>query len=276
MLSPKSENMGPDWRITSVDIDKTLDFVKKMESKTYVRKRIRDNISLPPPEITHDLIWEGMFDCLLSTRQKSGPDSPIAKFLTQIPFPLHYEICIKQENPERFISEQLGAQKGIQYYNKIARFAVSNLEWLENGGWDKIDSWILPLKKQREKSPETWHQKTERDASRNLSDFLWGIGPKQSRNYLQLLGLTRYEIPLDSRFVNWFSENEFPLLFDSVPISMVDRKLINQRLSVPYWYDGILDRLQELCLKCNILPVVLDACVFASFDPDWKAEKIPF
>lgn len=268
--------MGPDWKITSDDIDKTLDFVKKMESRNYVKKRIQCNISSPSPVITHDLIWEGMFDCLLSTRQKSGPDSPIAKYLTQVPFPLSYELCIKQKNPERFISEQLGAQKGIQYKNKIAKFAVSNLGWLENGGWDKIDSWILPLKNQREKSPEPLHQKTEREACRNLSDSLLGIGPKQSRNYLQLLGLTRYEIPLDSRFVNWFGENEFPLLFDGIPIRLVNRKLVNQRLSVPYWYDGILDRLQELCLKCNILPVILDACVFASFDPDWKEEKIPY
>ena len=32
-----------------------------------------------------------------------------------------------------------------------------------------------------------------------MSERLAGFGPKQARNLLQGLGLTRYEIPIDSR-----------------------------------------------------------------------------
>ena len=33
-----------------------------------------------------------------------------------------------------------------------------------------------------------------------------GIGPTRARNLLQSLGLTRYEIPLDSRVVRWLRD----------------------------------------------------------------------
>ncbi len=268
--------MGPDWKITESDIHKTRNFIQSMKSREYVKKRICMNVSLPAPEVTHDLIWEGMFDCLLSTRQKSGPGSPIAKFLCRNPFPLPYATCVQHENTAEYISSKLGAEKGVQYKNKIGKFAEKNLDWLENGGWEEVDKWITVLQKQRGENPLPEHQKAEREIARNFSDAFLGIGPKQSRNYLQLLGLIRYEIPLDSRFVSWFLLNEFPILFDGKPIRSVDHKIIIQRLSVPYLYEGILDRVQELCFRCGILPVVLDACVFASFDPEWEGEKIPF
>jgi hypothetical protein len=47
----------------------------------------------------------------------------------------------------------------------------------------------------------------ERIVARVLDEQLRGIGPKQSRNLLQELGLTRYEIPLDSRVAGWLNEN---------------------------------------------------------------------
>jgi len=268
--------MGPDWTISNNDVEKTLSFVHEMMVKSYVGKRIKNNISFPPPEISRSLIWEGMFDCLLSTRQKSGPDSPIAIFLNEDPFPLAYETCVRQENLEVFIKDIIGSHPSIQYKNNIARFATHNLLWLEKGGWNTVDQWLRPLQEQRKTDPKPDHKTSERGVSHNFDEVFLGIGPKQSRNYLQLLGLTRYEVPVDSRFINWIIANEFPLLFDGKPIQALERKIINQRLSVPYWYDRILDKLQELCDKCQILPVILDACVFASFDPDWESEKIPF
>jgi hypothetical protein len=268
--------MGPDWEISDTDIDTTLSFVHEMMGKNYVKKRIRDNIAFPPPEISQLLIWEGMFDCLLSTRQKSGPGSAIAMFLNQNPFPLPYGTCVGQDDPESFIRDTIGSHRSIQYKNKIAQFAAHNLRWLETGGWVKIDQWLLPLQLQRKANPQPNHKISERQASHDFDEAFLGIGPKQARNYLQLLGLTRYEIPIDSRFIKWIVANEFPLLFDGKPVQSLDRKIINQRLSVPYWYDGILDRLQELCNRCDILPVVLDGCVFASFDGEWEEGKIPF
>ncbi|MDO9324010.1 MAG: hypothetical protein Q7T80_03535 [Methanoregula sp.] len=218
-----------------------------------------------------------MFDCLLSTRQKSGPNSPIAIFQNQKPYPLTYEICVQQSDVEDFIRNQIGTNPSIQYKNKIANFATHNLKWLEtDGGWEKLDRWLLPLKEQRKTKPHLSHKSFEREVANNFNFYFKGIGPKQSRNYLQLLGLTRYEIPIDSRFVNWIIANQFPLYLDGLHIGSLERNIINTRLSTPFWYDSILDKLQELSSKCNILPVELDGCVFASFDKEWEVGKIPF
>jgi hypothetical protein len=269
--------MALDWEISQGDVRKTKEFIKRNESKVYARKRVKDNISLPAPEINRRIIWECMFDCLLSTRQKSGPGSPIAIFQNQNPYPLAYELCVQQEDVENFIRTQIYTNPSIQYRNKIAKFAAFNLTWLEKyGGWEKIDEWVKPLKEQRSMNPDPIHQRAERDVAHKFDEYFKGIGPKQSRNYLQLLGLTRYEIPIDSRFLNWITANEFPLYFDGTHIQDLDRNTINTRLSTPFWYDSILDKLQELSLKCSILPVVLDGCVFASFDREWKEGEIPF
>jgi hypothetical protein len=125
-------------------------------------------------------------------------------------------------------------------------------------------------------NPDPSHQRNEREVAHNFDVYFKGIGPKQSRNYLQIMGLTRYEIPIDSRFVNWIIANQFPLFLDGTHIGSLERNTINTRLSTPYWYDSILDKLQDLSSKCNILPVVLDGCVFASFDEEWKEGEIPF
>lgn len=269
--------MGLDWEISQDDVRKTVDFIKQNESRVYARKRVKDNISFPPPDINREIIWECMFDCLLSTRQKSGPKSPIAVFQNQKPYPLAYDDCLKQTDVEEFIRTQISTNPSIQYKNKIAKFAAYNLKWLEkHNGWDQINEWLKPLIEQRKGNPEPHHQRVEREVSHKFDEYFKGIGPKQSRNFLQLLGLTRYEIPIDSRFVNWITANQFPLFFEGVPISSLDRNTINTRLSTLYWYDSILDKLQELSGKCGILPVVLDGCVFASFDEEWKEGEIPF
>lgn len=265
------------WEISENDVKKTLNFIKQNKSKIYARKRVKDNIDFPPPEINREVIWECMFDCLLSTRQKSGPNSPIAIFQNQKPYPLKYEICAQQSNVEDFIRNQIGTNPSIQYKNKIANFAAHNLTWLgKDGGWEKLDRWLQPLKEQRKTKPQLSHKSFEREVANNFNLYFKGIGPKQSRNYLQLLGLTRYEIPIDSRFINWIIANQFPLYLDGVYIGSLDRNKINTRLSTLFWYDSILDKLQELSTKCSILPVELDGCVFASFDEEWKEGEIPF
>jgi len=269
--------MGLDWEISLSDVEKTKEFIKQNESKVYARKRVKDNITIPLPEINREIIWECMFDCLLSTRQKSGPGSPIAVFQNQKPYPLAYEKCLHQENVEEFIRTQIGTNPSIQYKNKIAKFATYNLTWFEKyGGWDKIDAWLKPLMEQRKMNPELLHQRKEREVAHKFCESFMGIGPKQSRNYLQIFGLTRYEIPIDSRFIRWILENQFPLYFDGTHISALERNVLNTRLSTPYWYDLIVDKLQELSSKCGILPVVLDGCVFASFDREWNEGEIPF
>jgi len=103
----------------------------------------------------------------------------------------------------------------------------------------------------------------ERQAVDFVDDHFYGFGPKQSRNLLQSLGLTRYEIPIDSRIIKWLNEFGFPLRLSSP--ALADR---------PY-HCFVMEGFQEICRACEVMPCVLDAAIFASFDKEgWTEEKI--
>jgi len=72
-----------------------------------------------------------------------------------------------------------------------------------------------------------------------------GIGPNQSRNMVQLPWLTRFEIPLDSRFMKWFQMVEV-LRTDNV-------KALACAISYPKVYKMLLDRVEDFALSIEIL-----------------------
>jgi len=104
---------------------------------------------------------------------------------------------------------------------------------------------------------------SEREAAEFINNQFKGFGPKQSRNLLQSLGLTKYEIPIDSRITKWLNRFGFPV------------KLSAQALSDPNYYKFVSDGVQQLCAQSGVYPCVLDAAIFASFDKGgWSGENI--
>jgi hypothetical protein len=97
--------------------------------------------------------------------------------------------------------------------------------------------------------PDSTQKDLERKTAHLLSDRLAGIGPKQARNILQELGLTRYEIPIDSRVAGWLGEN----LGWNIP---------NSDLSDAKGYEFWLDRIQATCDSAGVLPTLFDAAAF--------------
>ena len=106
------------------------------------------------------------------------------------------------------------------------------------------------------------HKNGERSAAAAVDEGFEGIGPKQSRNLWQSLGLTRYEIPLDSRVAKWLKKAKFPLSVSPNLLADTD------------YYNFVLDGVQLLCAKSNVLPCIFDAAVFASYDPEWNVGQI--
>jgi hypothetical protein len=95
--------------------------------------------------------------------------------------------------------------------------------------------------------------KIEREAAEFLAAHLKGIGPKQSRNLLRALGLSRYEVPIDSRVMRWLNDFGFPI------------ELSATSLSVPKYFNLVSDVFQRLARSGGLRPCVLDATTFASF-----------
>ena len=105
----------------------------------------------------------------------------------------------------------------------------------------------------------------ERKLADELDDLFHGFGPKQSRNFLQALGLTKYEIPLDSRIIGWLNNFGFPI------------KLNSKSLGDKAYYHFVSDGIQALCEKAKIYPCMFDAAVFSSYDKgEWKEGNVRF
>ena len=89
-----------------------------------------------------------------------------------------------------------------------------------------------------------------------------GFGPKQARNLWQWLGLTRYEIPIDSRVAKWVNGGNLSFKIDS------------KKLGAGRYYELLADQIRVICVAAEVLPCVLDACIFAAADGGWDAESV--
>ena len=242
------------WEIESHDIEQVKNFYNSYLKNPFVQNRIRRNIETSSIRVTKEDFFIAMISCLLTTQQRSGPNSAVTKFINTEPFPLNYQICISQTNLEIYAKKLMSNFGGLRRYNKIVDELVFNLNLLEENLWSDIFELINGL--QSVKSAQK-----ERNAADFINDKLKGFGPKQSRNLLQSLGLTKYEIPIDSRITKWLNKFNFPI------------KLSAGALSDRNYYNFVSDGFQKLCEKCGIIPCVLDAIIFTSFDGNNWTEK---
>jgi len=241
------------WDINDNDINRVNDFVAQ-HNNAFVAYRISKNINRHNIRIDKNRILKSLIMCLLTSQQRSGPNSPIGVFLRQHPFPLTEEIISVESNLENFLQATL-KQNGLnRFIKKIPNYFATNYDRLRKNNW-KILNDIEGLNGQSTKE-------TERIIADNLHDTLIGLGPKQSRNFLQALGLTKYEIPIDSRITDWLNDFGFPVTLKSTALQ--DKG----------YYHFVSDGIQILCDRAGIFPCVLDAAIFSSFDNnEWTEEN---
>lgn len=244
------------WKPTMSEVRRLRRFVEDARRDPFVRARAQRNLAKAKREISRPAFWHALVGALLTTQQKSGPDSAVARFLRTRPFPLTYQVCCSQRRVDAFVTRTLSAFGGIRRSTRIGKELVVNLTKLEDGLWQEVLDQLNSLR------PLATAEK-ELEAAVFLDDKLMGLGPKQSRNLLQGLGLTRYEIPIDSRLTKWLNEFGFPIHLSAPALS--DR----------YYYGPVSQGIQKLCEAAKVMPCILDAAVFASFDNGgWKVGNI--
>lgn len=248
--------MKIEWIISNNDIELIQEFVRSQSDKTFVKNRITLNLERPIPSLNKEIFWKSMVTCLLTTQQRSGPKSSVSIFANSEPFPLSYSICRFQDNLAEFVEGTITEFGGLRRGKSIGKEVNHNLNWLEREGWQEIEDYVESLLACRRRSPKPGDKHVERSAAYLAIDQLKGFGPKQSRNLWQDLGFTRYEIPIDSRITKWFNRNGFPI------------KLSANALSDSNYYDFVMDGIQELCHRSEVLPCVVDAAIFTSFDEE--------
>lgn len=244
------------WQIEPEDIAKVKEFFDLHRDNAFVKMRIATNLMDDKPPVTKEVFWEVMISCLLTTQQRSGPDSSVSRFISTNPFPLRHELCREQANLDTFVTGVLSKFGGLRRSTTIGREAKANSTYLESDGWQATSEVLENVRLHQ--SPES-----ERHAARYVDENFQGFGPKQSRNLLQGLGLSRFEVPIDSRITKWLNEFGFPV------------KLTANALSDRNYFEFVSDGFQRLAEACGIAPCVLDAAIFSSFDGDgWTEENV--
>lgn len=244
------------WKVTEQDIQQVLSFMAKYKNDPMVKNRIERNVNGIGIDLSESIVWFSLVSCLLTTQQRSGPDSAVTKFITTTPFPLDYELCVSKPDLGAYSKKVIRDFGGLRFHNRLSEQIETNFSLLEGGLWNKTISLL----------DETWQSNKasqERDAANFIDDKFKGFGPKQSRNLLQSLGCTKYEIPIDSRITKWLNKFGFPV------------KLTAGALSDRNYYQFVSAGIQALCKECGIYPCVLDAAIFVSYDEGgWREENL--
>jgi N-glycosylase/DNA lyase len=192
------------WVIEVGDIEKVKELLDQQRASLFVRRRVERNLRDEKPLPSKDKIWHQMVACLLTTQQRSGPRSAVTRLILTKPFPLAYGTCCRETDVEAFTKKLLTAFGGLRRTNKIASELAANLRLLEKRLWKQTMGVLDGLRRNQQVS-------AERETADFIADHFAGFGPKQSRNLLQSLGLTRYEVPIDSRIIKWLNALRFPL-----------------------------------------------------------------
>ena len=245
------------WHVTASDAGRIKRLLSDSRSHPLVRARRERNLAAQRPRVRLPGFWHALCGALLTTQQRSGPKSPVTRFLAARPFPLSYARVSAARDIAGYVTGELTRFGGIRRSTNIGAELVANHEKLSAGLWKQLDPMLARLS-------SSVNAALEREVANVLNDSLMGIGPKQSRNLLQGLGLTRYEIPLDSRLMKWLNEFGFPLQLNATALS--DR----------HYYEFVSDGVQALCGAAKVAPCLFDAAVFASFDTDEWSDPVTF
>ena len=234
------------WVISQGNGKPYKDFVERYKNHSIVKERINRNLRHVDVGITKDRFWRTFIGCLLTTQQRSGPGSRVAAFLEADSPILDLGYCSNEKNLTMVVEETL-SKNGLRRTERIAEEVGHAVDWLKQHGWSAVKSQLDGI------SGYT-NAKKERSVARFLQKHFKGIGPKQSRNLIQWMGLSKYEIPLDSRMVKVLKELEFPVPLSAIALADED------------YYCFIEDGIQQLMAAIGVYPCVFDACAFASFE----------
>jgi N-glycosylase/DNA lyase len=183
------------WIISDDELKAVRDLFTTMEGNNFVVQRLQDNVTGNPPRFHREEFWRVMVGCLLTTQQRSGPDSAVTRFLRRKPFCPSLQDC-SVASAEILLRAELSSFGGIRRGDTIAKQGQANLAWLESGGWKVMEDTFDRLHERRASTPRWGDVAGERSAADVVRENLHGFGPKQSRNFWQWLGTTRYEIRL--------------------------------------------------------------------------------
>jgi hypothetical protein len=253
--------MQHSWRISKKDIELTQQVCEQQSFHKIFKERERINIKSKKIEISKELLWKNIFTCLLTTQQRSTEESRINQFIKNGYSAISLTNLSNKKNIEKYICEQLKGFGGIRRSTNIPNEASTIYNHLKNTEWELL---TIVNSFGQNKGDKILRRQRERELCNQivLDKEFKGLGPKQARNLLQMLGLTIYEIPIDSRVTDWLNDNEiFPFKLNSKGLSDIE------------FYCFLNDAIILLCEKAGTKPCLFDAAVFSLKEKKDRANK---
>jgi hypothetical protein len=189
------------WQITTEDEACVRAILEQQRDADLVRLRREWNLSKTKKPVEREGFWREMVCCRLTARAAGDHLARFEQLASGSDFPLAYDRMREHQAREEFIHNTLANHQVGVDRRKISKELAENFNLLENGEWPHTLSQcnrLICLEPPRE---------TEAEVVDYIDDRFKGFGPKQSRNILQELGLTRYEIPIDNRVANWLNDD---------------------------------------------------------------------
>jgi len=257
---------GPN--LVPAHVEATRQVVTAQRGTPFFQRRYRRNIQNPPQHFSEGEFWKQMVVCMCTSVQPSGPNSRLSQFVREKPFPLSLPECESRADWGTY-AESILRGRGLRFGPKIAKQLQANLAWLRGGGWHTAKHHFTLLAQLPANCPAIRRITAEREAARAImgrSGGLAGFGPKQTRNLWQCLGVTQYEIPLDSRICAWLEAL-------TPPFKVETKRLYS---SVPY-YEATMSDIQAVCEAAGVFPCEFDAAVFTNADREqWPEDDEVF
>ena len=214
------------WEITESDIGRVRDFADKHKTP-YVENIVNRNIRQRDRVIDKDSMLQAMLICLLSSDSGSNPKETVDAILTKKPLFLTYQNLLKESNIE-YSLEEIFMKSGItKYIKKVPGYFSGNFDFLRKTEWDLEKEISLSFKRELSKDDE-------RVLADKVDQGFKGFGSKEARSFLMILGVTRYEIPIDYKLIDWLGNFGFPIRFTKTALQ--DKLFYQDNRSLSLWY----------------------------------------
>jgi len=138
--------MKIDWTVTQKDVAKIQAFVAAQSANPLVMDRKRRNLAKPKPKVSRQQFWRRLVGARLTSQQRSGPESHVARFIRSRPFPLVYGACRAETNPAQFITRVIAKAGGIRFADTIGSEMAANLHQLDAGAWKEVLPFLTRLR----------------------------------------------------------------------------------------------------------------------------------
>ena len=84
------------FKISQAEIRRVSQFYNRWADRPFVQRRHRRNVLGDHRPVTRSLFWEAYVRAILTTQQRSGPDSAVGRITSETPFPLSLHRCRQQ------------------------------------------------------------------------------------------------------------------------------------------------------------------------------------